>query len=755
MTLRQTQDVVPDAALQTIQLDVQGMTCASCAARIEKKLNRIDGVSATVNYATERATVEIGPGTTPQDLITTIEQTGYGANLPADAVRDVDHEVRALRNRFLVSAILSLPVIIMSMVPALQFPWWQWISFALMIPVVGWCAWPFYRAALLNLLHGNATMDTLISIGTLAAAGWSAYALGFGVAGEIGFTHPFQFQLIRHAGTANIYLEAAVGITTFLLLGRSLEARAKRRSGAALRTLLELTPAEVAVLRDGTETMIAIGALRVGDQFVVRPGERIATDGRVVSGHTAVDTSTVTGESVPAEIGPGDSVFGGCVNTHGRLVVTATRIGADTQLAQIARMVEAAQSGKAQVQRLADKISGIFVPLVIVIAVGALGFWLGQGAGASFAFTAAVSVLIIACPCALGLATPTALLVGTGRGSQLGILIKGPEVLESTARLDTVILDKTGTITEGRMSVVAVTAEAGLSESDVIMIAGAAESGSEHPIARAITAHARTAGPLPALARLDNRPGFGVITELSESQLALTSPASDKSVVMGRVELLEAEGLGVSDELRDAYAAAQVSGRTAVMVGWSGRAQGVIAVSDTVKPSSAQAVAELRRMGLRPVLLTGDHRAAARIVAAEVGIDEVIAEVLPQDKVAEVVRLQHAGHRVVMVGDGVNDAAALAQADLGIAMGTGTDAAIQASDLTVMRGDPRVAVDAIRLARATLRTIKGNLAWAFAYNLAALPLAAAGLLNPMIAGAAMALSSVFVVTHSLRLRSFR
>ena len=755
MTLRQAQDVGRDAALQTIQLDVQGMTCASCAARIEKKLNRIDGVSATVNYATERATVQIGPGTTPQDLITTIEQTGYGANLPADAVRDVDQEVRSLRNRFFISAILSLPVIIMAMVPALQFPWWQWISFALTIPVVCWCAWPFHRAALLNLLHGNATMDTLISIGTLAAAGWSAYALGFGAAGEIGFTHPFEFRLDRHAATANLYLEAAVGITTFLLLGRYLEARAKRRSGAALRALLELTPAEVAVLRDGTETMIAIGALRVGDQFVVHPGERIATDGRVVSGHTAVDTSTVTGESVPAEIGPGDSVFGGCVNTHGRLVVTATRIGADTQLAQIARLVEEAQSGKAQVQRLADKISGIFVPVVIAIAVGTLGFWLGQGSGASFAFTAAVSVLIIACPCALGLATPTALLVGTGRGAQLGILIKGPEVLESTARLDMVILDKTGTLTEGRMSVVAVTAAAGVSEPEMIMIAGAAESGSEHPIARAITTHARTAGPLPALAKLDNRPGFGIVAELSDYPLALPSAAADDAVTVGRLELLEAEGLRVGDELRNAYAAAQAGGRTAVMVGWAGRAQGVIAVSDTVKPGSAQAVAELRRMGLRPVLLTGDHRAAARTVAASVGIDEVIAEVLPQDKVAEVVRLQQAGHRVVVVGDGVNDAAALAQADLGIAMGTGTDAAIQASDLTVMRGDPRVAVDAIRLARATLRTIKGNLAWAFAYNLAALPLAAAGLLNPMLAGAAMALSSLFVVTNSLRLRGFR
>ncbi len=646
--------------------------------------------------------------------------------------------------RLIVSALLSLPVIILAMVPALQFPWWQWISFALTLPVVFWAGWPFHRAAVLNFLHANATMDTLISVGTLAATLWSGYALLFGPAGEIGYTHPFEFRLVRHSDAANIYLEAAVGITTFLLLGRYLEVRAKRRAGTALHALLELTPAEVAVLRDGQETQILVAALRVGDEFVVRPGERIATDGLILSGYSAVDASSVTGESVPIEIGPGDAIVGGCVNTNGRLVVRATRVGADTQLAQIARMVESAQSGKAEVQRLADRISGVFVPIVIGLAVATLGFWLGQGADTSFAFTAAVAVLIIACPCALGLATPTALLVGTGRGAQLGILIKGPEVLESAQRLDTVVLDKTGTVTAGQLTVVGVIPGAGVTEAELVRRAGAAESGSEHPIARAIADLARTHGPLPGITRLDNRPGFGVLAQLS-----------DTTVVVGRVGLLEAEGCEVSDELRAAYAAAQDQGRTAVLVGWDGSARGVIAVADTLKPTSAAAVRAFRELGLRPVLLTGDHPAVAYAVAQQVGIDEVIAEVLPADKVSAIIRIQESGHRVVMVGDGVNDAAALAQADLGIALGSGTDAAIEASDLTLIRGDLRVAADAIRLARATLRTIRGNLGWAFGYNLAALPLAAAGFLNPMLAGAAMAFSSVFVVTNSLRLRRFR
>jgi P-type Cu+ transporter len=741
-------------ALQTIELEVQGMTCASCATRIEKKLNRLEGVNATVNYATEKATVHAGKETTAQTLIETIEKTGYHATLPTESPRDPELELRQLRRRLVICATLSLPVILISMVPAWQFPWWQWVSFALACVVVIWGAWPFHRATLLNLQHGNATMDTLISIGTLAAFGWSAYALLFGAAGEIGFTHPFEFRLIRHTPTANLYLEAAVGITTFVLLGRYLEARAKRRSGAAVRALLDLTPSEVTQLTANGETVVDISQLHVGDRFVVRPGERVATDGVIVSGHSALDASTVTGESVPVEVGPGDAVVGATVNTHGRLVVEASRVGADTQLAQIVRLVEAAQSGKAAVQRLADRVSAVFVPIVIVLAVATLGFWLGQGAGTSFAFTSAVAVLIIACPCALGLATPTALLVGTGRGAQLGILISGPEVLESARHIDTIVLDKTGTITEGRMAVVSVIG-AGATTADVIKAAGSAEAGSDHPIAKAIADHARTHGSLDTVTKLHDRPGLGVLAELSESSSAIARLGSDKSVVVGRVELLEEEGLHVADELKEAYAVEQTRGRTAVLVGWGGAARGVIAVTDVVKPTSAEAVRDLRWLDLRPVLLTGDHEAAARTVATEVGIDDVIAGVLPQQKVAEVVRLQDTGHRVAMVGDGVNDAAALAQSDLGIALGTGTDAAIHASDLTMTSGDLRVAADAIRLSRATLRTIHGNLWWAFAYNVVALPLAAAGFLNPMIAAAAMALSSVFVVTNSMRLLRFR
>jgi len=744
-----------DVAVQTIELDVQGMTCASCATRIEKKLNRLEGVNATVNYATEKATVHAGKGTSAQTLIETIEKTGYHATLPSDSQRDPDQELRQLRRRLMICAVLSLPVIMISMVPAWQFPWWQWVSFALACVVVTWGAWPFHRATLLNLQHGNATMDTLISIGTLAAFGWSAYALLFGAAGEIGFTHPFEFRLVRHAPTANLYLEAAVGITTFILLGRYLEARAKRRSGAAVRALLDLAPSEVTLLTADGETVVDISQLHVGDRFVVRPGERVATDGVIVSGHSALDTSTVTGESVPVEVGPGDAVVGATVNTNGRLVVEAARVGADTQLAQVVRMVEAAQSGKAAVQRLADRVSAVFVPIVIALAVATLGFWLGQGSGMSFAFTSAVAVLIIACPCALGLATPTALLVGTGRGAQLGILIRGPEVLESTRHLDTIVLDKTGTITEARMAVVSLTAGAGATTAEVIKAAGSAESGSDHPIAKAIAEHARTHGSLDTVTKLDNHPGLGVLAELSASAAAGATTDADTSVVVGRVKLLEEEGLQVAGELQQAYAAEQAQGRTAVLVGWGGEARGVIAVADVVKPTSAEAVRDLRWLDLRPVLLTGDHAAAARTVAAEVGIDDVIADVLPQQKVAEVVRLQEEGHRVAMVGDGVNDAAALAQSDLGIALGTGTHAAIHASDLTLISGDLRVAADAVRLSRATLRTIHGNLWWAFAYNVVALPLAAAGFLNPMIAAAAMALSSVFVVTNSMRLLRFR
>ena len=741
--------------VQTIELDVQGMTCASCAARIEKKLNRLEGVNATVNYATEKATVHAGTSTTTQTLIETIEKTGYHATLPAESPRDPDLELRRLRRRLIITAALSVPVIMTAMVPAWQFPWWQWISFALTCVVVTWGAWPFHRATLLNLQHGNATMDTLISLGTFAAFGWSAYALFFGAAGEIGFTHPFELRLVRHAPTANLYLEAAVGITTFLLLGRYLEARAKRRSGAALRALLDLTPSQATLLTSDGEMVVDISQLHVADRFVVRPGERVATDGVIVSGHSALDTATVTGESVPVEAGPGDAVVGATVNTHGRLVVEATRVGADTQLAQVVRMVAEAQSGKAAVQRLADRVSEVFVPIVIALAVATLGFWLGQGSGVSFAFTSAVAVLIIACPCALGLATPTALLVGTGRGAQLGIVISGPEVLESARHLDTIVLDKTGTITEGRLAVLAVTAGGGSTADEVIMAAGAAESGSEHPIARAITGYARARGSLATLSKLHNRPGLGVRAELSESGGPVAQPDSDNSVLVGRHEWMEAEGLLVAEELRKAYTAEQAQGRTAVLVGWAGEARGVIAVADVLKPTSAEAVRRLRGLGLRPVLLTGDHEAAARTVAAGVGVDEVIANVLPQQKVAEVMRLQKDGHQVAMVGDGVNDAAALAQSDLGIALGTGTDAAMHASDLTLISGDLRVAADAVRLSRATLRTIHGNLWWAFGYNVVALPLAAIGFLNPMIAAAAMALSSLFVVTNSLRLLRFR
>ena len=731
-------------APRLIELDVTGMTCASCATRIEKKLNKMDGVTATVNFATEKATVHVPSALEPLALIRTIEQAGYGATLPAESERDQDREVRALRDRVLVAAVLSTPVIAMGMLPVLQFPWWQWVSLVLTVPVVTLVAWPFHRATAINLRHGQATMDTLISIGTLAAFGWSAYAMLTGTAGEIGFRHAFEFRLVRHDGTANIYLEAAAGVTTFLLAGRYFEARAKRRAGDALRALLELGAAEVAVLRRGVETLISIDRLAVGDRFVVRPGEKIATDGVVVSGLSAVDASMITGESVPVEVGPGDAVIGATLNTHGRLVVEATRVGADTQLAQIARLVEAAQAGKAQVQRLADRISGVFVPVVIAVAVATLGFWLGQGSGATFAFTSAVAVLIIACPCALGLATPVALMVGAGRGAQLGILIKGPEVLESTRRVDTVVLDKTGTVTSGVMSVVAVTAASGEDKGEVVALAGAAEAGSEHPIALAIAEHARAGGPLAETGAFRNQPGFGVVATVGE-----------RRAVVGRRELLVGHGFPVGSEVEAAYEAARASGRTAVLVGWDGRVRGLIAVADTIKPSSAPAVRALRDLGLRPVLLTGDHQASADAVARELGIEAVIADVDPGGKVDAIVRLQERGCRVAMVGDGVNDAAALAQADLGIALGTGTDVAIHASDLTLVRGDLRVAADAIRLARATLGTIKINLFWAFAYNVAAIPLAAIGFLNPMLAGAAMAISSLFVVSNSLRLRRFR
>ncbi|MDH6215850.1 heavy metal translocating P-type ATPase [Streptomyces pseudovenezuelae] len=737
----------PEAA--DVELLIGGMTCASCAARVEKKLNRMDGVTATVNYATEKAKVSYPAGIQVADLIATVVKTGYTAEEPAPPVTstpedtaDEDPELAAYRERFTVSALLAVPVILLSMVPALQFDNWQWLALTLAAPVVVWGGLPFHKAAFTNARHGAATMDTLVSVGTLAAFGWSVWALFWGDAGMTGMHDEFRLTVSRMDGASTIYLEVAAGVVAFILLGRYLEARSKRRAGAALRALMELGAKDVSVLRGGREVRVPVAQLAVGDRFVVRPGEKIATDGTVVEGASAVDAAMLTGESVPVDVQAGSAVTGVTVNAGGRLVVEATRVGADTQLARMAKLVEDAQNGKAEVQRLADRISAVFVPVVIVIALGTFGVWLGVTGDTVAAFTAAVAVLIIACPCALGLATPTALLVGTGRGAQLGILIKGPEVLESTRRVDTVVLDKTGTVTTGRMTLQEVYVADGADEGEVLRLAGAVEHASEHPVARAIAVGAaERTGRLPEVEEFANVPGRGVRGRVAGHEVAV-----------GRLAEYTAD---LPPELARAKDAAERGGRTAVVVGWDGVARGVLAVADAVKETSAEAVRELRALGLTPVLLTGDNRAVTEAVAHEVGIEQVIAEVLPEDKVDAVRRLQREGRTVAMVGDGVNDAAALATADLGLAMGTGTDAAIEASDLTLVRGDLRVAADAIRLSRRTLSTIKGNLVWAFGYNVAALPLAAAGLLNPMIAGAAMAFSSVFVVTNSLRLRTFR
>jgi P-type Cu+ transporter len=766
-----------------VELPISGMTCASCANRVERKLNKLDGVQASVNYATERASVEYDPAAAaPEQLLDAVAAAGYSATLPAATAPEADGPAAqpadddgsgALRWRLIVSALLTVPVVAISMIPGLQFDNWQWLVLQLATPVVLWGAWPFHRAAWTNLRHGAATMDTLVSVGVLAAWLWSLYALFIGEAGMQGMKMTFDFFPEPSTDADHIYLETATAITTFLLAGRFFEARAKRRAGAALNALLELGAKDVSLLdADGREQRVPVEQLALGDRFVVRPGEKIATDGIVEEGSGAVDQSLLTGESVPVEKAPGDAVVGATINAGGRLIVRVTKVGADTALAQIARLVSDAQSGKAPVQRLADRISGIFVPIVIGLSLATLGFWIGAGESTTFAFTAAVAVLIIACPCALGLATPTALLVGTGRGAQLGLLIKGPEILESTRRVDTIVLDKTGTVTSGRMSLVDVVVADGVERRDALAFAGALEDASEHPIAQAIaaaaraelgrsstgehgaenaSAHAHTerfagrVGPdgLPAVERFVNHEGLGV-----------EGFVGGRDVLVGRPALVAERGWSVPAELDAARRAAEAQGRTAVVAAWDGEARALLAVSDTVKPTSAEAVASLKELGLRPVLLTGDNESTARAVAAEVGIDEVIAEVLPSDKATVVRDLQAQGRVVAMVGDGVNDAPALAQADLGLAIGTGTDVAIEASDLTLVSGDLRGATDAIRLSRATLRTIKQNLAWAFVYNLAGLPLAAAGLLNPLLAGAAMALSSVSVVANALRLRRF-
>ncbi|HEU5212763.1 MAG TPA: heavy metal translocating P-type ATPase [Gaiellaceae bacterium] len=712
----------PDAGeREQTTLALEGMTCASCAARIERTLNKLDGVDATVNFATETATVSFDSAQVdPQQLVDAVERIGYHAG-PKETSHEHAHDHDAPATRLVVALVLSVPLVLLAMVPPLQFRGWEWLALVLATPVVFWSGAQFHRAALLNARHGAATMDTLVSLGTLAAWTWSTVVLVAGL-------------------SADVYFEVAAVITTLILLGRFFEARAKRRSGAAIRALLELGAKEARVLRDGDEVLVPVEQVHVGDLFVVRPGEKVATDGVVVEGVSAVDQSMLTGEPVPVEVVPGTSVAGATINTSGRLVVRATHVGSETALAQIARLVEQAQAGKADVQRLADRVSAVFVPIVIMISLATLAGWLLAGAGASAAFTAAVSVLIIACPCAMGLATPTALMVGTGRGAQLGILIKGPEVLERTRRISTIVLDKTGTITEGRMRLVD-TLPLDTSADALLRLAGGAEAASEHPLAQAIAA---IAADKPAVSEFRNHAGLGI-----------EAVVDGRTVLVGRPAFLAQWAIELDDRAQRWQEQAEMKGQTVVAAAWDGTLHGLLALADTVKPTSEEAISELRSLGLTPVLLTGDNARAARAIAAEVGIEDVRAEVLPSDKADEVARLQAEGETVAMVGDGVNDAPALATADLGLAIGTGTDVAIEASDITLVSGDLRAAADAIRLARRTLATIKGNLFWAFAYNVAAIPLAVAGLLNPIVAAAAMAASSLFVVTNSLRLRRFR
>jgi Cu+-exporting ATPase len=709
---------------ERVRLDLEGMTCASCASRIERKLNKLDGVEATVNYATDEAAVTFDPSEVAvADLLAAVEAAGYHAALHGE--RAESDQVAPLRRRLVVAVALTVPLALLAMVAPLQFDGWEWVAFALSSPVVLWAGWPFHRAAFANARHGAATMDTLISVGTLAAWGWSTVVLFAGL-------------------DADTYFEVGAVITTLILVGRYLEARARRRSGEAIRALLELGAKDAHVLRDGVEVLVPVEELVVGDQFVVRPGDKIATDGTVVEGTSAVDQSMLTGEPVPVEVGPDDPVAGATVNTSGRLLIEATKVGADTALAQIARLVSEAQAGKAPIQRLVDRVSAVFVPIVIGISLATLAGWLFFTGDASAAFTAAVAVLIIACPCALGLATPTALMVGTGRGAQLGILIKGPEILEQTRRISTIVLDKTGTVTEGKMWVTDAVPGEGIDRGELLRLAGAAEDASEHPIAQAIAIFARNeAGPLAATESFKNRSGLGI-----------EAVVDGHAVIVGRPTMLADWGLELPPDLQAVFAEEESKGRTVVAAAIDGKAAGLFVVADRIKPTSAEAIADLRALGLTPVLLTGDNERTARAIAAEAGIEQVIANVLPGDKSAVVSRLQAEGETVAMVGDGVNDAPALAQADLGLAIGTGTDVAIEASDLTLVSGDLRAAVDAIRLARRTLRTIKANLFWAFAYNVAAIPLAVAGLLNPIIAAGAMAFSSVFVVSNSLRLRRF-